>query len=67
MFRVNQLAIDQDVEHAPISLDQLGVDAQVPRESSSQTGSSREIVSTNAVLDGYVHVVIESVVDDRKH
>jgi hypothetical protein len=55
VFRENELAIGQNVEHATFSFDELGVEAKVPRECSSQTGSSREIVSTDAVLDGYFH------------
>jgi hypothetical protein len=56
-LREHELAVPSDLEGAALPFDQLGLDTQVFLERVRQTGGSRQVVSSDAILDGHVHDV----------
>jgi len=55
MLREDHVAVDDDIEHAIVALDQRRVDAELVLDPGRQTGGLRKVVSTTAVLDRDVH------------
>jgi hypothetical protein len=58
-FRENRLSVHAHDEDASAAADDLAVDAEFSFDLSRQTGGSGEIVSNAAVVDSYVHVVVD--------
>ena len=57
MFRVDELAVDGDVEYARAATDELGLDAEGVLDPGRQTGGLRQEVSSAAVGDLDTHTV----------
>ena len=55
MLREDDVAIDGDVEHASVAGNDLGLEAELPRNHGRQTGSLRAVVSTDAIGNGDSH------------
>jgi hypothetical protein len=58
-LRENLLPVDGDDEDAAAAADNFAVDAELAFDLSRQTGGSGEVVSNSAVVDSYVHVVVD--------
>jgi hypothetical protein len=54
LLREDDLVVDRDLEHPAGSLDELGLDAELPLDLFRQTGGARIVVSDGAVLDDHV-------------
>jgi len=55
VLREEQIAIDGDVEDAPVATNQVDGDADLPLDFGRQTGGPGKIVSTPAVGDRDLH------------
>ena len=60
VFRVNQFAVDDDIEHTFLTLDQFDLGAEPVMQCRRQTDSARLIASKDAVGDRGLHCLIRT-------
>jgi hypothetical protein len=65
VFRENRTAVSDDVEHATLAADDLGVNAQLPRDGGRQPGGLRQVVSADAVANPNLHDSFHHTVRSR--
>lgn len=55
-LREHQITIDSDVENPTTTLDQAGLEIELPFQLGRQPGGPRQVVSLGAVFDADVHL-----------